>query len=251
MNLDIWHYLYVFTRISIFIAICPVFFPTGSPKTLKVVSCLAFTLVMAPLTGLSRPAPEFMTGNIAILLREGFLGFIMGSAVQMPFAALRGAGALMDMQTGLSMAHMMDPSAGTTETPLSSFMGILSLLIFLGLDGHLWILRGLADSFHSLPVGGGWPGMDALGVWIGMTGTILVTTLQFAAPIVALLLLTEFSLGIVSKILPQLNLLILGQPVRFAMGLIAATVLIGCMEPLAGRIFTDFLGKWAELVSKL
>jgi flagellar biosynthetic protein FliR len=149
------------------------------------------------------------------------------------------------------MAHMMDPSAGTTQTALSSFMGMLSLLMFLCIDGHLWILRGLATSFRTLPVGGAWPRLDGIGLWIGMTGTILTTTVQFSAPIVALLLLTEFSLGIISKVLPQLNLLILGQPIRFAMGLASAIVVIGCMEPLTGRIFTDFLGKWAQMISKL
>jgi flagellar biosynthetic protein FliR len=212
---------------------------------------MAFTIIMAPLTAPDTPLAGLMAGKIAILLREGLLGAIMGSAVQMPFAALRAAGNLMDTQTGLSMAHMMDPSAGTSQTVLSSFMGMLSMLIFLCMDGHLWILRGLASSFHTLPVAGPWPRLDGIGVWIEMTGTILSTAVQFAAPIVTLLLLTEFSLGIISKILPQLNLLILGQPVRFAMGLASAAAVIGCMEPLTGRIFTDFLGKWAQMILKL
>jgi flagellar biosynthetic protein FliR len=251
VNYDVWHYLFVFTRVSVFMAVCPVFFPTGSPKTLKAVSCLAFTLAMAPLPGFAGPEPDFLGARIAVLLREGMLGLIMGSAVQMPFAALRGAGALMDMQTGLSMAHMVDPSAGESQTALSAFMGTLSLVIFLSLDGHLWVLRGLATSFRTLPVAGPWPGMEGIGAWIGMTGLVLSTTVQAAAPIVALMLLTEFSLGIISKVLPQLNLLILGQPIRFAMGIGAAILVIGLLEPMTGRILTDFLGRWAAMIGKL
>jgi len=251
MAFDLWHYLFVFARISVFMAVCPVFFPTGSPRTLKVVASLAFTMAMAPLPGLVPAEQEFIGNTLFCIVREGLIGAIMGSAVQMPFAALRGAGSLMDMQTGLSMAHMVDPSSGQSQTALSSFMGTLSLVIFLGLDGHLWVLDGLASSFRTLPVGGPWPRLAGIGAWIEMTGLILATTLQAAAPIVALMLLTEFTLGIVSRVLPQLNLLVLGQPVRFAMGIAAAVAVIGLLEPLNSRILSDFMGRWAAMIAKL
>lgn len=248
---DIWPYLLVFTRISVFLAISPVFFPTGSPRLVKALCCIGFTLAMAPLAHLAAPLPAFEGGKIVLLAREAFIGGIIGSAVHLPFAALRGAGSIMDMQSGMSMAHMMDPSSGQSESALSSFIGMLGMMIFLSLDGHLWVLRGLAESFTRLPLAGAWPSLNGIGAWINLTGNILTTTVQVSAPIVALLLLTEFSLGIISRILPQLNLLILGQPVRFAVGIGSAALLVGFFEPIAGRVFTQFFGDWAAMIMKL
>ena len=65
------------------------------------------------------------------------------------------------------------------------------------------------------------------------------------------MLLTEFALGVISRIMPQLNLLILGQPVRFAVGIGAAIAVIALLEPLTGRILSEFLGRWAGMIAKL
>lgn len=248
---DFWPHLYVFARVSLFMTLCPVFFPTGSPRTLKAVSCLAFTLAMLPLARAAGPLPVFTGGKIAVLLREALLGAVMGSAVQLPFAALRAAGSLMDMQSGLSMAQIMDPASGQGQTALSSFMGMVSMLIFLSLDGHLWVLRGLSESFSRLPLAGPWPSAAGLGAWIELSGLVLSTAVQVSAPIIALLLLTELSLGLVSRIMPQLNLLILGQPVRFAAGLAGAAAVVALMPSLAGGLFSRFFAQWAALIGKL
>lgn len=252
MHFDLWHYLLVFVRVSVFMALCPVFFPTGSPRTLKAVACVAFTLAMAPLPGAGLTVAHITdAARIASLLREALLGAVMGSAVQIPFAALRGAGALMDMQTGLSMAHMVDPSGGGSQTALASFFGLLSLLVFLTLDGHLWLLKGLAAGFTTLPIGGHWPSNEGLGAWIALSSQVLTVAVQAAAPIIALMLLTEFSLGVISRVLPQLNMLVLGQPVRFALGLGAAITMLGMLEPMTSRLTSDFLGRWAAMIEKL
>lgn len=251
MHFDLWHYLCVFTRISVFMALCPVFFPAASPRALKAVACVAFTLALAPLPGLVPAGPATDAARLAALLREALLGAVMGSAIQIPFAALRGAGALMDMQTGLSMAHMVDPSGGGGQTALSSFLGLLSLLVFLTLDGHLWLLKGLAAGFTTLPVGGRWPSNEGLGAWLALSSQVLTVAVQAAAPIIALMLLTEVALGVISRVLPQLNMLVLGQPVRFALGLGSAVALLGLLEPLTSRVTADFLGRWAAMIAKL
>jgi len=99
----------------------------------------------------------------------------------------------------------------------------LALLIFLAMDGHHLLIRAVAESFTLVPIGGGFPAADGLGRVLLLAGGIFVIALKVAAPVMVMLLLVNGAMGVLAKLIPQLNVFIVGFPLNVAVGLFILT----------------------------
>lgn len=162
--------------------------------------------------------PLDLLGWTTAAARELLVGVAMGFAASLVLLGLQLAGEVIDVQMGFMMAGVTDPSTNTTVPLMGQFLYLLGILAFLALRGHHWLLRAIAESYQVVPLAGA---TLRGGMWEqgnSMVAEVFASSLAFGAPVVAALMLTELSMGIVGRAVPQMNILMLGFAVRIAVG---------------------------------
>jgi flagellar biosynthetic protein FliR len=122
------------------------------------------------------------------------------------------------------------------------------MLLFLAMDGHHAVIRGLDLSFQTLPVLG-WPaGLGSLRAWISLCGRVFVLGLQLALPVVAALVITNMALGMIARTLPQINVFVVGLPVQIVAGLLIIWLIMGGLLQAEGEIFRQWARELRGLI---
>lgn len=210
-----------FVRIMALFASEPFLSNRAVPRPIKVLFGLALTLVVAPLLP---PMPEvelFSATGILVTLNQMLIGLAMGFAMRLVFSAMEMAGHLAGLQMGLGFASFFDPQNAQQLPILALATSLIAMLLYLAFDGHLVMITALIDSFRLLPVtteplvGKGFGELFRLG------GTIFTYGLWLCMPIIAVLLVTNLSIGVMARAAPQFNLFAVGFPITLALGLLA------------------------------
>ena len=165
----------------------------------------------------------------------------MGFSMRLAFAAIDVAGNTFSTQMGLGFATSYDPTNSSQTAVISEVIGILALLMFMSIDGHLMILSILAQSFNALPVGA----LPKSASWANLanTGAIVFSSgLLLALPIVVSLLITNTALGVLARVSPQLNLIVVGFPVTITLGFAALYLLLPYLIGPLTQLFETGLG---------
>lgn len=219
----------MFTRISgIFIA-SPFFGSLNIPKYIRVGTALfmavAFFPVVDNLTQIRVPSTIF--GYAGVVLVELFVGWLIGFVAFMVLAAINMAGKIMDLQIGFSMAQVMDPTSGQQSPLIGSFLYNLGIIVFLVTNGHHFLLSALVESFRAIPI----MGMEAnpliTDLMVNFTNGIFSTGVKIAMPVTFAILITNVSLGILARTMPQLNIFVVGIPLHITIGMF----ILGLMLP--------------------
>lgn len=243
-QLDSWLSLFIFplTRILALLATAPPFNNAAIPVNIRLVTGLSIASVIA----VALPAPlTIATGSwlgLAIIAEQIIIGLMMGFAMRIVFAAFDIAGELIGLQMGLSFATFFDPGRGGETSVIAEFLGLLTALTFLAMNGHLLTISLLAESFTLLPVSE--TPFHAAGISTLLTASGLMFSLgtMLALPLITALLVTNISLGVLSRVAPALNLFAVGFPVTLGLGFLVLLLSIpyigSAMENLFSRGFS-------------
>lgn len=187
-------------------------------------------------------------GWMKIVAGEAVIGIAMGLLLQFSFEAAQFAGQLFGIQTGFSLITLLDPQTQADSPSLAVFTQMMALLLFLELNVHHWVLRAVATSFVYLPPGqmGNLAGL-ARGVFEAANG-FWVAGLQLAAPVLAVTLLIEITLGFIGKAAPQLPATLAGLPLKSVFGLLVMAVAAGAWPHFFERQFMAGLGATERLL---
>lgn len=234
-------FLWPLARIAALVAAAPVFGNIGIPRRAKVLLAVAITVAIAPLAG-PMPAIDPWSGpGLAVLAQQMLIGATMGLVMRVVFTVVDLAGELISLQMGLGFATFFDPQHGAHTPVIAQFLGLLTSLVFLALNGHLLMLSALAESFRLMPVGEWAPGR---GVWLGLAqwgGVVFTTGLMLSLPVVVALLVTNVAIGILTRAAPQLNLFAIGFPVTILVGWVALALALPYTTPLLTQAFEEGL----------
>jgi len=208
-----------FFRVSIILFVLPFFGGTSIPNPVKGALCLVFSWALWPhlsFPGVLMPKHPF---QLALMLGgEVVIGMTLMLVVRLLFAAVQMGGQVIGFQMGFSMINVADPLTGQQTVITSHFLYMTTLLTFLALDGHLYLLEGLADSFRLIPPGGlvftKAMGMDL----VSYGGDIFVMSIKIAAPVMGAIFMVDLALALVGRASPQMNVLILGFPIKITVG---------------------------------
>ncbi len=213
-------YLWPLVRILGVLMVTPMFGHRSTPVRIRIGLGVFITLVLVP----TLPAPpDIDIGSwqgLFVLVQQILIGISIGFVVRVAFAALDVAGEIIGLQMGLGFASFFDPQTAGQSLVLARFFNMLGVLIFVVVNGHLLLLDALAGSFHSLPVSAaplaaaGFRSIAAFG------GTAFSIGLQLALPLIAIMLMTNLALGILTRASPQLNIFAIGFPITLSVGLI-------------------------------
>jgi len=230
LNFQLWQFKLfslVLVRVTAFMLMVPVFGSRMIPPVVKVSLSILLALLLTPLVkGPAVPLPDdpvrfglLAGGEILIGLVCGFIMFLVFMSVQL-------AGQVVDMQMGFGVANVIHPGLQTQVPLIGFFQFLLATLFFLLLDGHLRIIELMAFSFDKVPVAGVAYDSSIFAMLVRSFGELFSVAVRVAAPALGALLLTMASLGIVGRLVPQINLLIVGFPLTIAVGLITVAASI-------------------------
>jgi len=234
-------------RIASLLMTMPLFGTQLVPNRVRLYLALAITVVLAPSLP---PMPEVDAVSLRaflLVLEQVLIGAVMGFALQLFFHAFVVAGQILAVQMGLGFASMVDPTNGVSVPVIGQFFTMLVTLLFLAMNGHLVVFEVLAESFVTLPVGGG---LMAAHFWELATrlGWVLGAGLLLALPAITALLVVNIAFGVMTRAAPQLNIFSIGFPLTVAMGLVI--IWIGMADILSQYqvLATDALQLLRELV---
>ncbi|SFA74914.1 flagellar biosynthetic protein FliR/FlhB [Clostridium frigidicarnis] len=215
---------FISIRLGVFFLTVPAFFPTGTPKPLKV----GFSLILAYMVV---PTIDYSILNdlanwynvIIIVINETMAGLFLAVSTIFAFEIIQMAGAFMDFQIGLSMLSAYDPNTKKSSTLLERIMFWVGIMIFFIIDGHHILIRALIESFNVVKLGNSIVFQDTIMAVIENFIKYFSIGLKIAIPIVLIIIIADLVLGLVSRTVPQLNVMILGLPVKILVGLTAFT----------------------------
>jgi flagellar biosynthetic protein FliR len=248
-QLDAWLATLIFplTRILAMIASSPVLGNKQVPARVKIGLSVLLALIVAPTID---PMPAIAVGSpqgLLIIVQQVIIGVAMGFSIRLIFTAVEMAGELAGLQMGLGFATFYDP-VNASQTPIvAQWLGMIAALAFLALNGHLYMLSALAESFRTLPVGDMMSTKGFYGV-ASWGGSIFAYALQISLPILAALLITNIALGILTRAAPQLNLFAVGFPITLAIGFFVLALSMPYLSPLLDRLIQEGTGTAVSLV---
>ena len=238
----------IFLRVTSFFAITNVFFPKGTPKTLKAMFSLIFSFAL--LGGINYASVNEITSNYYLILYMFFEvtnGLILGLISNIAFEVLLMAGSLIDVHIGLSMLNTIDPNSETSTTITGNLLHYVALVIFFIIDGHHMLIKSLIESFALLPIGKGLFNVDTMMTMIEIIANYFVIGLKIALPIVLIIILADVSMGLISRAVPQINVMILGMPVKMLLGIIAISVSL----PIIIKLFVNNISYLPDIFRKI
>jgi flagellar biosynthetic protein FliR len=233
----------ILLRVSIILFMFPIFGGMMVPKPVKAGLALMITIVLFPIVRPDpRLFPESLVGSINLILSELVLGLIIGLTVRLFFAAIQLGGQLIGFQMGFAIANVLDPESGTQGSILAQLGYWVALLCFLILDGHHVLLETLANSFSIIKMG-------SLGISAGifdriseLSGDMFAMAIKIGAPAIAALLLTSAAFGIIAKVVPQVNILIVAFPIKIVVGLFFFGISLQILLHFTRQYVTGFGG---------
>ena len=214
-------FVLVLMRVAPILFLMPVLSSSSLPLLLKAGLALTVSLILLPAVRLDPgllPQEPYTFGFF--MVTELMIGLILGLTIKIIFAGLQIGGELAGFQMGMMMANVVDPQSGVNAPVLSQFQYLLGLLLFLAVDGHHWFFRALLQSFAILAPGELHLGAGLYRHLLDLSGKMFAIAVQLAAPVMAVLLFTHISLGILAKAVPQVNILMTSFPLTISLGLL-------------------------------
>lgn len=232
-QLNTWliNFIWPLTRILGLIMVAPVFGHRAVPGRVKIGLGIFIALIIAPTLP---PMPDVSLGSwhgLFILVQQLLIGIAIGFIMRIVFAAVEAAGEIVGLQMGLGFASFFDPQSAGQTLVLARFFNMLALLVFLAVNAHLLLIGVLVDSFQTLPISP--QPLSAAGFYnvAAFGSTVFAVGLQLALPLIAILLMTNLSLGILTRSAPQLNIFAIGFPITLGVGLIVLDLTLPYFVP--------------------
>ena len=234
------------TRISAVLLLTPVLYAVNVPPLLRLLLVIALACALALPFGAQAQVVLQDTGALfGAMLREAAIGATLGLGVLLAFAGFSLAGRLVDVQVGFGISQVFDPLTRARIPVVSAVFGLLAALFFFLVDGHHALLRGIAYSVERFPIGGGWVPGAAAEPMVRQGAGLFTLGFALASPIVLGLLLLEFVLAVVSRNLPQMNIFLLGLPLKIMVGLLALSAWATGFGVPARRLYQGIYDAWS------
>lgn len=237
-QLDAWLAALMFplARLLGLISAAPLFSNRMVPVRVRLAVGLATALAVLPALPPMPQVPADSMLALVILAQQAFIGIAMGFMMRLLFAAVDVAGEMIGLQMGLSFAVFFSPQTGGQTSVIAEFLGLVTLLVFIAMNGHLMLINVVVASFEWLPVGT-IPKADGWLLIVRYAAVMFASGLLMALPMVAALLITNTALGVLTRAAPQLNLFAVGFPVTLSVGFLVLLLSLNAFAPVLQTLF--------------
>jgi flagellar biosynthesis protein FliR len=235
-------FVFVFARVGVLVMLLPGMGERGANARVRLALAMGFSLVFFPfvqplIAVPNTPGPMLFAGlGIEILI-----GMMLGLTARLIVAALQVAGEIIAQDLGLSFAQSVDPSAGTQGAAIGNLLAITGVTLVMVLDLHHLAISGIGASYSYLPPGALPPTGDAAALAVKTMGTSFTLALKIAAPFIVFAIVFNLGLGVLSRLMPTLQVFFLGAPAIILLGVLVMMATIGVMMNAYIREMTAYL----------
>ena len=236
-------FLLVFVRMTGLFVIAPIFGRRNIPAYLKIGFSFFLAVILVNTVPFKSPGNfENIYVFILLVFKEFIVGITIGYVSYLIFSAIYVAGQLIDMQIGFGMVNVLDPVSNIQVPITANFYFIISMLVFLSFNGHHVLIKALFDSYSIIPLGGAVFNNSLMNHIILIFTDLFVIGFKIAAPIITAILLTDITLGIISRTVPQLNVFVVGMPLKIIVGLLIMVITIPAVLSLTQGLVSKMSG---------
>ena len=245
-------FILVFVRMTGLFVVAPIFGRRNIPAYMKIGFSFFLALILVTTVSLERPVFQDNMYQYAVLVvREFLVGIGLGYVAYLVFTAIYIAGEIIDMQIGFGVVNVMDPMSNIQVPITSNLYFILSMLVFLMVNGHHLLIKALFDSYTYVPLGTAVFRNALISQLLNLFTDMFFTGFKIAAPIVAAALITDIALGAISRMVPQLNVFVVGMPFKILVGIIIMVVTIPMFMLVLQGIFDSMSGNTTAFLKEI
>ena len=224
-------FLLTVARVGGLVTFAPFFGGAIVPMPIRLMLALGLTWAVYPVVMNSYTViPTGLLDLTLLTARELLIGALLGFSVKMLLASLDVAGQLMGFQLGFSFIQMVDPQTQVESPFMASFLNLIAMMIFLGIDGHHWMIQAIVESYQvtgpDLAISG-----SMITQLVTSFGRLFILGMQLSAPIVVMLFIVDVLFGILGRTAPQIHILIVGLPAKSLIGFTVLTAIVYSFIP--------------------
>ena len=231
-------FLLVFVRMTGLFVVAPIFGRKNIPTYFKIGFSFFIALILVNTTAVQVAQYDDNLLSYALLIAKEFIvGLSIGFVAYLVFTAIYIAGEVIDMLIGFGIVNVLDPVSNIQVPVTSNVYFIISMLLFLSINGHHILIKSLYESFGELPIGSAVFNTGLVKGLIDLFGTVFATGIKIAGPILATILITDIALGTISKMVPQINIFVIGMPLKIGIGIIILIITMPMFFAVMETIF--------------
>ena len=245
-------FLLILVRMTSFFFTAPLFSYKTIPARFKLSFAIIFSFIIT--MTMQDKIIEWNADYSLLLLKEVLVGLSIGFVAGILFYAIQLAGAFIDLQIGFAVANLINPESGTSTPLTGQFLYIIMMVFMFTINAHYMILNGIYYSFQLVPV-------DTLSIGlthsstteyvVHLTVTMFAIALQMALPIIGCLFLVDVAVGIIARTVPQLNVFVVGLPLKIGVSLIILVVTMPLLVGMFREVFEMTADAMKEFMSYL
>jgi flagellar biosynthetic protein FliR len=165
----------------------------------------------------------------------------LGFATQLIFYGIQMSGQVIGIQMGFGIVNVLDPMTNLQVSIISRIQYLFGFYLFLIIGGHHYFLMAVGESFRLVPIGSfGFSG-GLMQQFVSMTGKVFVLAIRIGAPCMVALLMTDVALGFIARVAPQMNVFLVGFPLKIATGLVMLALSLPMFAAVFPEIFNEFI----------
>lgn len=242
----------VFARIIGVFAFTPLLSRDSIPARARIGVSLLITYIVTLTMGVTEVDTGVTVGAYMVaILREMFIGIVIGFVMNMFMLMVQFSGDIMDSQTGLGMAKVFDPDTRIQMSIFGSFISFMLYMYFFVTDCHLTVVQIFLTSFEMIPLGGGEINPD-LGIIIcEFFSELLVMALKLAMPVIAAEMILHFCVGVLMKAVPQIQIMVVNIQLMLAVGFLVLFIIAAPMADFIDGYVADMLDSALNIIPQI
>ncbi|MCM3178230.1 flagellar biosynthetic protein FliR [Cytobacillus horneckiae] len=242
--------LLVFVRVTSFFLMMPIFSYRTIPNAAKI--GIGFFLAWIMIYTIDAPVLEIDGTYFLLIIKEALVGIFVGFIAYLMLSAIQIAGGFIDFQMGFAIANVIDPQTGAQSPLTGQYLYMISLLFLLSVNGHHLLMDGIFYSYQFIPIDQPWIpfGDEGLAEFVVKAfNSMFIIAFQMAIPVVGSLFLVDVALGIIARTVPQLNVFVVGLPVKIGVSFIVLFIVMSVLMVVVSRLFETMLETMRGLMS--
>lgn len=240
--------LLITLRLSILFFATPLDMFGRLPAHIKLFMCLGLAVVLSSgLPSVDYPDELDLFFLALSFLNEALVGLAMAFGLYCAFGAMSLGGGLLDFQAGFGAANVLNPATNTYEPLLGTILTLLLVMVFFSSGAFAILLRGIMFSFQQIPPGSPLNHLSIKDV-VAQFGIMFIYGFALTAPVIAVLLLIDTAVGVMSRSMPQMNVYFLFLPLKIAVALMMVAVSLRYLSPLMEQLFLTVFRYWERVL---
>ncbi|WP_066288999.1 flagellar biosynthetic protein FliR [Bacillus sp. FJAT-29937] len=242
-------FLLILVRVTSFFLMMPLFSYRSIPTAAKI--GLGFFMSLIMVFTIDAPVLEIDSLYFLLIIKEALVGLLIGFIAYLILSAIQIAGGFIDFQMGFAIANVIDPQTGAQSPLMGQYLYTIGLFFLLTVNGHHLLLDGVFYSYQFIPLEQPWIsfGNENMAEYVVKAfNSMFIIAFQMSIPVVGSLFLVDIALGIVARTVPQLNVFVVGLPLKIGVSFIVLLAVMSIMLLVVSQLFELMLSTMRGLM---